>query len=143
MITVRVSLRLEPAMFLPALGSFQALPGNWSEMGISAQCDRHSRGSEERQTWRRERRVLGAGPAQQGKNLSHKKRQETDLKKDLNFGDPAGLTWEKVTWGSSHTVTLLIWTGIQKATLTGRLLWPRLLNYVRKEGVRAQALWSG
>lgn len=66
-------------MFLPALGSFQADPGNWSEGGISAQCDRHLRGSEERQT---EKRVLGSGPAQQGNSLDQRegqKRQETDL----------------------------------------------------------------
>lgn len=87
-------------MFLPALGSFQAHPGNWSEKGISAQCDRYLRGSKERQTQRRQRRVLGSGPAQQSNILSQRgsqKRQEADLNKDLNFGDPAGLTWEKVT----------------------------------------------
>lgn len=99
--TVCVALRLEPTMFLPALGSFQAHPGNWREKGISAQCDRYLRGSEKRQTRRRERRALGSGPAQQDNSLSQResqKRQETDLNKDLNSGDPAGLTWEKVTW---------------------------------------------
>lgn len=98
MMTTCAALRLEPTMFLPALQSVQAHPGNWREVGISAQCDRHLRGSEERQSWRRERRVLGSGSAQQDQRESQKT-QEMDLKKDLNFGDPAELTWEKVTWG--------------------------------------------
>lgn len=79
MMIVCVALSLEPTMFLPALEFFQADPGNWSERGISAQCDRHLRGSEERQT---EKRVLDSGPTQQGNSLAQRegqKRQETDL----------------------------------------------------------------
>lgn len=72
----------------------------------------------------------------------------SDFRKDQGCGErswarssgPAALTWEKVTWSWSHTVTWFSWMGTKKTTLMGSFLPPRLLNCVGWGGADIRVL---